>query len=183
MAKILAVNGSPRKDGSTRKALQNAMDSVGGGDLIDLGDLQISGCRGCNSCKADGECVLNDDMSQIYKKIDECDMLMIASPIYFGAESGLFKNFLDRFNAFIYDHNGTMGASVGKGKKASILLTCGSPDGHMTFQGVAVHLMGVMKALGMNDVSSAILPNASPENVLTTDFFKDYLDALDFQMM
>lgn len=180
---ILAVNGSPRKDGSTATALNAAVSSMGGGDIVNLGDLRILHCRGCDVCKEGNGCIIDDDMSSLYRRIRECDFLMISSPIYFGEETGLFKNFLDRFYAFVTVQDGVRKVNFGRPKKGSILLTCGAQDGDMRYQNISIHLMDVMKSMGISDLSYAILPGASPDTVLDTDFFKDYLDALDFQMM
>ena len=104
MKKIYAVNGSPRKNGNTAQLLQKALEgaaSVGAEvKLIQLADLNFSGCRSCFACKrlenpAPG-CVLKDDLAEILKELLQSDGIIMGSPIYFGAESGLCRNFLER---------------------------------------------------------------------------------------
>ena len=104
MKKIFAVNGSPRKNGNTAQLLQKALEgaaSVGAEvKLIQLADLDFSGCRSCFACKklenpAPG-CVLKDDLAEILKELLQSDGIIMGSPIYFGAESGLCRNFLER---------------------------------------------------------------------------------------
>ena len=104
MKKIYAVNGSPRKNGNTAQLLQKALEgaaSVGAEvKLIQLADLNFSGCRSCFACKrlenpAPG-CVLKDDLAEILKELFQSDGIIMGSPIYFGAESGLYRNFLER---------------------------------------------------------------------------------------
>ena len=104
MKKIYAVNGSPRKSGNTAQLLQKALEgaaSVGAEvKLIQLADLNFSGCRSCFACKklenpAPG-CVLKDDLAEILKELLQADGIIMGSPIYFGAETGLYRNFLER---------------------------------------------------------------------------------------
>ena len=104
MKKIYAVNGSPRKNGNTAQLLQKALEgaaSVGAEvKLIQLADLNFSGCRSCFACKklvnpAPG-CVLKDDLAEILKELLQADGIIMGSPIYFGAETGLYRNFLER---------------------------------------------------------------------------------------
>ena len=104
MKKIYAVNGSPRKNGNTAQLLQKALEgaaSVGAEvKLIQLADLNFSGCRSCFACKklenpAPG-CVLKDDLTEILQELFQADGVIMGSPIYFGAESGLYRNFLER---------------------------------------------------------------------------------------
>ena len=104
MKKIFAVNGSPRKNGNTAQLLQKALEGAAGAGaevkLIQLADLDFSGCRSCFACKklanpAPG-CVLKDDLAEILKELLQSDGIIMGSPIYFGAESGLCRNFLER---------------------------------------------------------------------------------------
>ena len=104
MKKIYAVNGSPRKNGNTAQLLQKALEgaaSVGAEvKLIQLADLDFRGCRSCFACKklenpAPG-CVLKDDLAEILQELFQADGIIMGSPIYFGAETGLYRNFLER---------------------------------------------------------------------------------------
>ena len=104
MKKIYAVNGSPRKNGNTAQLLQKALEGAASAGaevkLIQLADLNFSGCRCCFACKklenpAPG-CVLKDDLAEILKELLQSDGIIMGSPIYFGAASGLYRNFLER---------------------------------------------------------------------------------------
>ncbi len=104
MKKIFAVNGSPRKNGNTAQLLQKALEGAASVDaevkLIQLADLNFGGCRSCFACKklanpAPG-CVLKDDLAEILKELLQADGIIMGSPIYFGAETGLYRNFLER---------------------------------------------------------------------------------------
>ena len=104
MKKIFAINGSPRKNGNTAQLLQKALEGAASAGaevkFIQLSDLDFSGCRSCFACKrvenpAPG-CVLKDDLAEILQELLQADGIIMGSPIYFGAESGLYRNFLER---------------------------------------------------------------------------------------
>ena len=104
MKTIFAINGSPRKNGNTAQLLQKALEGAASAGaevkLIQLADLDFSGCRSCFACKrlanpAPG-CVLKDDLAEILKELLQSDGIIMGSPIYFGTESGLYRNFLER---------------------------------------------------------------------------------------
>ena len=96
MKKIYAVNGSPRKNGNTAQLLQKALEGAkaAGAEvkLIQLADLNFSGCISCFACKkienpAPG-CILKDNLAEILNKLVKADGIIMGSPIYFGAETG-----------------------------------------------------------------------------------------------
>ena len=104
MKKIYAVNGSPRKNGNTAQLLQKALEGAASAGaevkLIQLADLDFSGCRSCFACKKLANpspgCILKDDLAETLKELLQSDGIIMGSPIYFGAETGLYRNFLER---------------------------------------------------------------------------------------
>ena len=184
--KLLIVNGSPRKNGVDAAIAKLIAERVREQDyeteIISLCDLNIGGCRACMACKKTGRCAQDDDMTQMYEKMRSCDMLILASPVYFGAESGQMKCFIDRFYAMVKMQDGQRLVNFGNVSKASILLTCGAPDGGMTYGGVLARLTKTIKSMGVQDLSGVIIAGADPEKVSETDAVKDYLDSLDFQL-
>ena len=104
MKKIYAINGSPRKNGNTAQLLQKALEGAASAGaevkLIQLADLNFSGCRSCFACKKlanpSPDCILKDDLAEILKELLQADGIIMGSPIYFGAETGLYRNFMER---------------------------------------------------------------------------------------
>ena len=114
MKKIYAVNGSPRKDGNTAQILEEALKGAASAgaetELIHLIDWDFSGCRSCFACKKKGgssygKCALKDDLSGVLEKVLAGDGLLLGTPVYFGGETGIFRNFIERlfFANFRYD--------------------------------------------------------------------------------
>jgi multimeric flavodoxin WrbA len=101
--KVLALSGSPRKKGNTETLLRAVLKGVtaAGGEveLIRLYDLRIQPCIGCGGCDKTGECVLEDDMQELYPKILAAPRVILASPIYFYGITAQAKAFVDRCQA------------------------------------------------------------------------------------
>ena len=111
--KIIAFNGSPRKNRNTAILLNKALEGAESGgaetELIHLYDLNYKGCISCFACKMKGgksygRCPVNDDLKDVFRKIEEADALILGSPIYFGRVSGEMAAFLDRllFQYLVY---------------------------------------------------------------------------------
>lgn len=103
--KVVAINGSPRKEWNTamllKKALEGARSKGAETELIHLYDLDYKGCKSCFSCKTKGSksygrCAVNDDLNPTFKRVEESDALIFGSPIYFGTVSGEMRSFMER---------------------------------------------------------------------------------------
>lgn len=122
--KITILNGSPRAGGNTEimaKAFEKgALEAGHQVTLINLAGKKIAGCLGCQYCFAhDGACVQKDDMAAILERIDETDLLVFASPIYWFDMTSQLKSVIDRMYA-----RAMKGFSL---KKTGLLLDSGSP--------------------------------------------------------
>ncbi|PWR70014.1 flavodoxin family protein [Methanospirillum lacunae] len=115
--KILAFNGSPRKEWNTatllNKALEGAASQGATTELIHLYGLEYKGCTSCFACKIKGgksygKCPIPDDLLEVFKKVEEADGLIFGSPIYWGRVSGEMAAFLDRllFQYLEYSNSG-----------------------------------------------------------------------------
>jgi multimeric flavodoxin WrbA len=116
--KVLAINGSPRKQCNTatliNKALEGASSKGAETELINLYDLNFVGCTSCFACKLkDGEsyghCAFKDEISPVLERVEDVDALILGSPIYLGTSTGVMRSFLERliFPYLVYDTNRT----------------------------------------------------------------------------
>ncbi len=98
---VLGINGSPRIGGNTDilldKVLEGAKTKGAKTEKIILNTLKFSPCQECEKIRDDGTCIVEDDMQPLYKKIDEADAIILASPIFFGSLSAQTKMMIDRF--------------------------------------------------------------------------------------
>ena len=99
--KVLGINGSPRIGGNTDILLDKVLEGAGskGAEIekVILNKLKFSPCQECEGIGDDGECVIHDDMHELYKKIKDADILVLASPVFFGSLSAQTKMMVDRF--------------------------------------------------------------------------------------
>ena len=106
MMKILVLNGSPRPHGSTVKMIDAFVEAAADRkvDVVDVTKMNVKGCLACEYChtKGHGRCIQKDDMQEIYALLNEAEMLVIASPIYYHGISGQLKCVIDRFYAVAY---------------------------------------------------------------------------------
>jgi multimeric flavodoxin WrbA len=124
--KIIAINGSPRKSSTTAKLLKaflEGAESVGGvsTELIDIYDLQFTGCRECFLCKIKGgkmygTCGFKDGAKDALKRASECDGLAFGAPVFLGDFSAQGKAFVERLLFPMTSYEGG-DFSLFKGKK------------------------------------------------------------------
>lgn len=116
--KAVCIIGSPRDNGSTALIVDSMIKGLNesGFDDIDrycLGKCNINYCFGCKACYQNGQCVQKDDVELIVKDICNSDLVVIASPSYWGDITGQLKVFFDRntpygdtnLNRKIFAHN------------------------------------------------------------------------------
>ena len=104
---ILILSGSPRKDGNTEllaEAFAKGAAEHHHVEILSVHNYNVNPCLGCNACfKTNGVCAQKDDMTFIYEKMIQADMLVIASPVYFYGISAQLKAVIDRFHNPIRD--------------------------------------------------------------------------------
>lgn len=59
--------------------------------LVKQGNKDIRGCIGCRQCKKNGKCVFNDLVKEVAPKFQECDGLVIGSPVYYASANGTYS--------------------------------------------------------------------------------------------
>ena len=97
--KVILVNGSPRKNGCTNRALQEIQQQLTkdgiDSEIFWIG-TNVQGCIGCYSCSAKGKCVFDDIVGEFLEKAKDADGFIFGSPVYYGSCSGTIKCFMDR---------------------------------------------------------------------------------------
>ena len=100
MPDILAIYGSPRREGNTsvllKQAVQGARDAGADIEEITLRDLKMSPCLEIYGCLKTGRCAIKDDFQSLYDKLLSVKGLMLASPIFFYTVSAHTKILMDR---------------------------------------------------------------------------------------
>ena len=99
--KVLLINGSANKDGSTKAALSRICEVLAAegidGEIFDVGTAPIRDCIGCGRCAGAGRCAFDDDaVNRLLEKAEECDGFVFGSPVYYAHPSGRLLSLLDR---------------------------------------------------------------------------------------
>lgn len=101
MSKALLINGSPNEKGCTYTALMELSSTLAkhkiDSELVYLGKKAVQGCIACMFCRTHGRCVFNDLVNDLGSRLDEFDVLITGSPVYYAGPSGQICSFLDRF--------------------------------------------------------------------------------------
>lgn len=100
--KVVAFNGSPRKEGNTYNSIITVFDELRKEgietELVQLGGVDIRGCRACYKCfeNKDMKCIQKDDLNSFIEKMVKADGVIIGSPTYFSNVSTEVKALIDR---------------------------------------------------------------------------------------
>lgn len=99
--KVLVVSSSPRSGGNSDilcdQFIKGVLEAGHFAEKISLRDKRVEYCLGCDDiCLESGHCAHNDDMAELLEKMIECDVLVLATPVYFCSMSSQLKTFIDR---------------------------------------------------------------------------------------
>lgn len=158
--RIVFVNGSPRHEGNTgtmlRTLAKKAKERGAEVTYYELVDMDVQDCDGCYRCSVDDKCVKDDDMNEVYALIQDADVLVIGSPIYMGAETGITKCFVDRLFYLMAKKR------IQPGRRAVALFTCGLMEGHLFYHYMHNRYDKTLHTdLGFEVVNTYILPGTS----------------------
>ena len=121
--KILILNGSPRPNGNTAAMVEAFSEGARSNGhevvVVNVCQKKIAGCLACEYChtKGNGKCVQQDDMQEIYPVLDEAEMIVLASPIYYHSFTGQLQCAINRIYALDKPKNL---------KKAALIVSSGS---------------------------------------------------------
>ncbi|MCD7837375.1 MAG: flavodoxin family protein [Clostridiales bacterium] len=140
---VLILNGSPRKNGNTSLAvaeLEKVFAEEGvETETVQVGGRDIRGCNACNYCKREGYCVFDDLVNELAPKLEACDGLVVASPVYFASANGSLISLLDRlFYSTLFDKRMKVGASVAVARRGGASATFDELNKYFTINGMPV---------------------------------------------
>lgn len=161
--RILVLNGSPRPHGSTAAMVAafagGARESGHLVDVVNVCQLKIAGCLGCGYCrtKGSGQCIQQDDMQQVYPLLDQAEMIVLASPIYYHGFTGQLQCAINRIYALDKPKNL---------KKAGLILS--SYDSHVYCGAIYAYQNSFLQYLKLEDMgiySAWRKDNGTPEKL------------------
>ena len=127
MGKVLIINGSPRVQGNCKDAIGIVKETLEGAEVEEFSSCyaHFKPCYGCNFCKKNDMCALDDDATELINEFDENDAVLIATPIYYSQIPGTLKNLIDRFYVNFNPAKGKGVSAPEETRKLGIILSFG----------------------------------------------------------
>ena len=141
--KVMMVNGSPHAKGNTFLALeemrktfeQEGIDV----EMVHIGHKAIRGCIGCRKCAETGKCVFEDAVNETRALFEECDGLVVGTPVYFASANATLVAYLDRlFFSSHFDKTMKVGASVVIARRGGCSATFDELNKYFTISGMPI---------------------------------------------
>lgn len=173
MLKVVGIYGSPRKGGNTDLLLDSALKGCQerGFEVkrVYVRDLHIKGCSGCDGCAKTGICVVKDDMQDIYMLLDDADVIILSSPIFFYGVTSQLKALIDRGQAMWWRTRG--GKRIEKSKKNTTqgrgyLIAVGATRGKNLFECAKLTARYFFDALGMSFEGGCFFPEIESKGAI-----------------
>jgi multimeric flavodoxin WrbA len=147
--------GSPKVDGNTAKLVNAILEGAAenGAETVtyNLASLDIKGCDACHRCQETGCCVIDDDMQELYRQIEEADAVVLGSPVYMWQMTAQTKLLIDRMTAFLKPNF----SSRLDHKKLILVFTQGIPD-RDAFNWYFEYTAGVLYYLGFDVLETIV---------------------------
>lgn len=152
--KTLILNGSPHKNGDTVNLINKLIEQLDGENkIVNAYYSNISPCVDCRYCWNNDGCSINDEMTEIYDCISDCDNVVIASPIYFSQPTGKLLDICSRFQTYFAAKHFRNQTPIIKPKKSAVILA-GGGDGNP--QKAYETLCGILTHINVTDIYNLI---------------------------
>ena len=141
--KVLMINGSPRINGATAKALKE-MEKIFEEqnievEIVNVGTMPVRGCIACGSCYKTGKCAIDDIVNELASKLEEADGLVVASPVYYASANATIIAVLDRlFYSTRFPKTMKVGAAIATARRGGITATFDQLNKYFTISGMPI---------------------------------------------
>lgn len=127
--KVCILYGSPHQNRVTGALLDEYLSTLSADVKVtrfDAYQMSVHPCMGCGGCKKEGRCVYRD-MDAVFEAVEESDLLLVASPVYYLSTPAPLKTIIDRFQPY-FERRFTLGQKppIEKPRKAVFLLAYGT---------------------------------------------------------
>ena len=161
--KITVLMGSGRANSNSMaysKAFKEGAESAGHEvEIVDIGHMKISGCKGCEYCHGagNGTCAQRDDMDMVWEKLEGTEMVVLASAVHYWSFTGMMQDVITRFYS----------KGLPAAQKYAMILSSGSPGVYdaIISQYRSILAYGKREDLGILTFSGDDQPDAYLEEV------------------
>ena len=137
------INGSPRINGATAKALKE-MEKIFEEqnievEIVNVGTMPVRGCIACGSCYKTGKCAIDDIVNELAPKLEAADGLVVASPVYYASANATIIAVLDRlFYSTRFPKTMKVGAAIATARRGGITATFDQLNKYFTISGMPI---------------------------------------------
>lgn len=141
--KVLLINASPRENGNTALALSQIIEIFKEEgietELVNIGKKPVRGCIACLSCRKTGKCVFDDVVNEVAPKFEQCDGLVLGTPVYYASANATLSAFCDRlFYSTPFDKTMKVGAAVACARRGGCSATFDQINKYFTISGMPI---------------------------------------------
>lgn len=141
--KVLLINASPRENGNTALALSQIIEIFKEEgietELVNIGKKTVRGCIACLSCRKTGKCVFDDVVNEVAPKFEQCDGLVLGTPVYYASANATLSAFCDRlFYSTPFDKTMKVGAAVACARRGGCSATFDQINKYFTISGMPI---------------------------------------------
>ncbi len=150
--RVLGIMGSPRLGGNTDLLLDAALEGALrlGADVekVIVDRLNISPCREHYGCLDDGQCVIRDDMDELYPRLVEAGCVVVASPVFFYGVTAQLKALIDRCQA-LWARKHILKQTWPTAGRGGAFISVGATSGEKLFDGSVATIRYFFKTIGV----------------------------------
>lgn len=180
--KTLIITGAARPHGHTRQMVDFLLAHLKGEvEIIDAYRFQFDPCRDCRYCWKHPACVINDNMQDVYKLVEQADNIILASPMYFHSVTGKMKTLIDRFQVYWAGHL-RQDMPEKPVRRGAIIMVGGAPSFPDQFAGGELVLKNLLKDLSAECIGQVCMPNSDHDSLETRPDLKEKLLQIAEQM-
>lgn len=165
---ILVLTGSPRKGGNSDKLADAFVSGAtqAGHTVVKYATAtkNIKGCVDCKSCFSKGSaCTFPDDFNELAPLVEQADMIVFATPLYWFSFPTQLKAAIDKFFSFL------IGRKTLKIQEAA-LLVCGGDEDPTSYEGIVTSYKLIARHMNWKDGGTIVVPGVQgKEDITTTD--------------
>lgn len=168
---ILVLTGSPRKGGNSDKLadafIAGAQQAGHTTQKYTTADKKIKGCMDCKTCFSTGvACSIPDDFNELAPLVEQADMIVFATPLYFFSFPGQLKDAIDKFFSFYF---GKRALKI----KDCALLACAADPNESSFEGLVTSYKLIAGHWSWKDNGTILVSGVhDKDDILKTDGLK-----------
>ena len=152
---VLAIYGSPRKNGNTDILLDEFLKGVSAVapdasiERIYIRDLKIEPCKEYNVCLKTGNCIIKDDMTAFYDKLINAERIALAAPVFFYSLPAQTKALVDRCQA-LWARKYILKQTIKNTGRKGFFISAGGTKGENLFTGTILTVKYFFKAINVD---------------------------------